>query len=83
MNPACTYKRQCENPPVESMLHNAEDERHGAGEPLKRRAELSGGIEATLERPRKMVADLEFLDTTILLPTMGDREVRPPLRAAS
>jgi hypothetical protein len=33
---------------------------------VKRRAELAGDIERTHETPRKMVADLENLDATIV-----------------
>ena len=46
---------------------------------VKRRAELSGEIEATHERLRKMVADLEALDATILQfdPSYQVESIRP------
>ena len=52
---------------------------------VKRRAELAGEIEATHERLRKMVADLESLDATILqfaphisAETIKPKAFRPP-----
>lgn len=46
---------------------------------VKRRAELAGEIEATHNRLRKLVADLEHLDGTLLVldPTMPVESIKP------
>ena len=46
---------------------------------VKRRAEMAGEIEATHDRLRKLVADLEHLDATLLMldPTMPVESIKP------